>query len=274
MFNKDIHLKPQAQSITPANFLTIPQNSFLRANIIALLNNSSFTLSGTIIRPDNSTQLFTFDSGTITTETLITKDIIVPEGILLGLSIKETSNGNIQNTLTIMLELRKGTQLNSTAIATIGTFKPNKFSPDGYPTPAQNNTPSNNIFISKPTFPNGFFVDGNNLPVSNFARYKLILGTIIVITDATIGNRTLQLQENANGIIIAQSAFTQTASQTITYVYAPYQVTPTDLATTKYINVPPLHWDANSTFSLKLLGDSGNDTFTTLLTWVKVYPYK
>ncbi len=265
------HLQPQAQNITPANFLTIPRNAFIRLRVRNRgASTNTFTITGAILRPNGQQQLFTFTFPSIAAGSTSNKDIITPEGLLVGLHLFSTDIITNNLGLTIQATLRVGDTNTSTEIAYIGSFYFQPGGRSGYPyyiNPANRNQATYIDVIQK--IPASGDLPFTITPIE-LSHIEYLFISIVVITNATIIDRRLQVLMEANGQVIAESPTVQTASTTRTYCIGHYGEPSIERTNFTIINMPKTMSNAGINISFQLLNGQVTDSFDNVQAYVKV----
>lgn len=262
---QNIHFKPQAQSITPANFLTIPRNCFIRANVYRFINYYTLTFSGSVLRPDGTIQPFTQTTQAVTSGSSASYDIHTPEGLLLGLSVTNSNTYGKYPSISVTLTLIRQIGDTSELIANLGTFHPAKSSPDGFPKPNTFQGEGRSSFLYQEDLSN---TAGNQLispspPDSALCKLIYIAGRYTA--SATAGNRYITVRDANLDTPIASTTTAIVANDVVDICFAPYGAfKPTTYGSMVTVNLPEIYFNKDNLISIYVTGGQATDEWNTL----------
>lgn len=212
---------PQQWIPAPAPVYLTGEES-LRLTTFANLANLVVTLTGRVLRPDNTISRFSIPHTPNSNRTAATTTLAMPEGWLLGVEAKLTTGATTFGQVWAQLELVIGSGSTALPLQLLGNDFVSANAALVYPGGA-NVDPldgaGNLRSITGATPSAGANV---NETVPTAAQWELLAIRCRLITSAVVANRNLrwQLDDGANTYFESTAAFNQAASQTVFYVAA------------------------------------------------------
>ncbi len=266
------HLSPQAQNITPANFLTIPRNAFISLDVTNRATNVKYLfVSGTVLRPDSSIQSFSSTFENLTAGTTTNISLFIPEGLLLGIVFNTKTGLGAGITCNIQASLKIGDSITNTTVAYIGTFY---LSPDivtGYPYGVGNQNVNPTMLTLTATKTNGIGTDLIQITSPSLAYIELISLSFTLTTDATVANRFPLLGYGGTTNKITEAPNAQTASTAKNYVIANFGQSSIDLTDVTLVNAPKIFAQSTTAIVLSIVNGVAGDTITNIFYLYKLH---